>query len=422
MLSLRFIREHPDLVKKGIARKHEEAPIDDIVRLDEERRRVLQQVETLRARRNEVSQAISRMPKKPPELINEMRHIGDEIKKLDSQVGAIETELQRCLLLVPNMPHNSVPEGASDEGNTEIRRWGQPRAFEFAPSTHWDIAERLGIADFERGVKVSGSRFFFLRGLGARLERALISWMLDLHTQEHGYLEIAAPFLVRRESMVGTGQLPKFEEESYHCDTDDLFLIPTGEVPVTNIHRDEILEASRLPVKYVCHTACFRREAGAAGSDTRGMIRVHQFNKVELVKFVEPTTSYQELDKLMADACSVLERLELPYRIVQICTGDLGFTAAMKFDPEVWMAAQKRFVEISSCSNFEDFQARRANIRYRPAPTSRPEFVHTLNGSALAIGRTVAAVLESYQNADGSVTVPEVLRSYIGADVIRGPL
>jgi seryl-tRNA synthetase len=422
MLSLRFIREHPDLVKKGIARKHEEAPIDDIVRLDEERRRVLQQVETLRARRNEVSQAISRMPKKPPELINEMRHIGDEIKYLDSQVGAIETELQRCLLLVPNMPHNSVPEGASDEGNTEIRRWGQPRAFEFAPSTHWDIAERLGIADFERGVKVSGSRFFFLRGLGARLERALISWMLDLHTQEHGYLEIAAPFLVRRESMVGTGQLPKFEEESYHCDTDDLFLIPTGEVPVTNIHRDEILEASRLPVKYVCHTACFRREAGAAGSDTRGMIRVHQFNKVELVKFVEPTTSYQELDKLMADACSVLERLELPYRIVQICTGDLGFTAAMKFDPEVWMAAQNRFVEISSCSNFEDFQARRANIRYRPAPTSRPEFVHTLNGSALAIGRTVAAVLESYQNADGSVTVPEVLRSYIGADVIRGPL
>ncbi len=420
MLSLRFIREHPDLVREGAAHKGEPAPVDDILRLDEERRRLLTEVESLRARRNEVSQQIGRMKQKPPELIVEMREIGDRIKGLDARGDAVEAELNGLLLLVPNLPHASVPVGADESENVEISRHGELPSFDFEPLPHWEIAERLGIADFERGVKVSGPRFFFLRGMGARLERAVINWMLDLHAGEHGYMELAAPFLVKRESMVGTGQLPKFTQDSYECERDDLFLIPTAEVPVTNYHRDEILDAGALPRRYVSWTASFRREAGAAGRDTRGMIRVHQFNKVELVKFTTPSTSYDELQKLLDDACDVLRHLKLAYRIVQMCTGDLGFTAAMKFDPEVWLPGQNRYVEISSCSNFEDFQARRANIRYRPAPGAHPEFVHTLNGSGLAVGRTVAAILENYQQADGTVAVPEVLKPYMGVDVIRG--
>ncbi|MCL5026243.1 MAG: serine--tRNA ligase [Chloroflexi bacterium] len=420
MLSLRFIREHPDLVREGVAHKGDTAPVDEILRLDCERRELLAEVEALRARRNEVSQQIGRMKQKPPELIAEMRQLGDRIKELDARVDQVDADLNGLLLLVPNLPHPSVPVGLDDRDNIEVSRHGELPTFDFEPLPHWEIADRLGIADFERGVKVSGPRFYFLRGLGARLERAIIDWMLELHSREHGYLEVAAPYLVRRESMTGTGQLPKFEEDAYHCEVDDLFLIPTAEVPVTNLHRQEILDAGVLPLKYACYTACFRREAGAAGRDTRGMIRVHQFVKVELVKFTEPSTSYQELEKLLDDACDVLRRLAIPYRIVQMCTGDLGFSATMKFDPEAWLPGQDRYVEISSCSNFEDFQARRANIRYRPAPGAHPEFVHTLNGSALAVGRTLAAILENYQQADGSVAVPEVLRPYVGVDVIRG--
>ena len=421
MLSLKLIRERPDLVREGLAKRGDSAPIDDILRLDTERRQLLTEVENLRARRNQVSQELARMKQKPPELIAEMRQVGDRIKALDVEVARVDGELDGLLLLVPNLPHESVPVGKDESENVQIRRWGEPRQFDFTPLPHWEIGERLGIVDFERGVKVSGARFYFMRGLGARLERAVINWMLDLHVREHGYLEVAAPYLVKRESMTGTGQLPKFEEDAYRVDPDDLFLIPTAEVPVTNLHRDEILEPGVLPLHYVCYTACFRREAGAAGRDTRGMVRVHQFDKVEMVKFVEPDKSYDELEKLTANAEDVLQRLNLPYRVVMMCTADLGFTAAKKYDPEVWCPGLDRFVEISSCSNFEDFQARRANIRYRPAPGAPPQFVHTINGSGLAVGRTVAAILETYQQKDGTVVVPEVLRAYMGGvEIIRG--
>jgi len=414
MLSLKFIRENPDLVRAGLEAKHESAPLDEILALDERHRKLLTEVETLRAQRNRTSQQISAMRTKPPELIAEMRRVGDRIKALEVEVREIEQRLQELLLYVPNLPHPSVPIGKDDSDNVEVRRWGQPRQFDFEPKPHWEVGQMLGLLDFDRGTKISGPRSWVLKGALARLNRALIAWMIDLHTTEHGYTEVAAPYIVKSEAMLGTGQLPKFSEDSYYIPSDDLYLIPTAEVSVTNLHRDEILEPGRLPIYYVSYSACFRREAGAAGRDTRGLIRVHQFDKVEMVKFVEPATSYDELEKLVGNAEDVLRHLEIPYRVSMMCTGDLGFTAAMKYDPEAWFPGQNKYVEISSCSNFEDFQARRANIRYRPEPGARPEYVHTLNGSGLAVGRTLAAILENYQEADGSVTIPKVLRPYMG--------
>jgi seryl-tRNA synthetase len=419
MLDLRLIRERPEWVKERIKLKGENADseIDRILELDKKRRELLVEVEALKHERNVVSEEIARRKRsgeQVQELIENMRALSERIKQLDAMVSEIEKEINQLLLVIPNIPHESVPIGSDENDNVEVMRWGEPRKFDFEPKPHWEIAQNLGLIDFERGVKLSGSRFYVMTGLGAKLERALISFMLDLHVEKHGYIEVFPPFMVRRDCMIGTGQLPKFEIEAYVCERDDLWLIPTAEVPVTNLHRDEVLERDMLPLKYVAYSACFRREAGAAGKDTRGIIRVHQFNKVELVKFVEPERSYEELESLVRDAVEVLELLGLPYRVVEICTGDLGFAASKKYDPEVWMPGQGRFVEVSSCSNFEDFQARRANIRYRPAKGAKPRYVHTLNGSGLAVGRTLAALLENYQQEDGSVIIPEVLRPYMG--------
>src|SRR5690606_13525945 len=336
------------------------------------------------------------------------------IKALEDEVRDVDARLRDLLLSIPNIPHESVPYGESEADNVEVRRWGTPREFSFEPKPHWEIGAKLGILDFERAAKIAGSRFVVYKGLGARLERALINFMIDVHVNEHGYTEIWPPYLVNAASMIGTGQLPKFAEDMFKVDGDDYYLIPTAEVPVTNLHRDEILSADELPKYYVAYSACFRAEAGSHGRDTRGLIRQHQFDKVELVKFVRPETSYEELEKLVADAEDILRRLGLPYRVTMMCTADVGFAAAKKYDPEVWMPSYGRYVEISSCSNFEDFQARRANIRYRPAPKAKPEYVHTLIGSGLALCRTLAAILENYQNEDGSVTIPEALRPYMG--------
>ncbi|MDO8692240.1 MAG: serine--tRNA ligase [Dehalococcoidia bacterium] len=413
MLSLQFIRENTELVRESLAKRFDEDRLEPLLALDDERRLLLQEVEALRARRNAASKEMSHMKERPPELLQEMREVGERVKALDERVQQADVRLRDIVMTIPNLVHPSVPVARDDAGNVVVSSWGEPRT---EPHTlpHWDIGERLGMVDFQRGVKISGSRFYVLTGLGARLERALINWMLDLHTQKHGYREVAAPYLVNRESMTGTGQLPKFKEDLYHCELDDLFLIPTAEVPVTNLHRDEILDPGVLPIRYVCYTACFRREAGAAGKDTRGVIRVHQFNKVELVKIVEPQTSYDELEELTSSAEEVLKLLGIPYRKSLMSSGETGFAAAKKYDLEAWSPAQKRYIEVSSCSNFEDFQARRANIRYRPAPGARPDFPHTLNGSGLAVGRTFALVLENYYQADGAVLVPEVLRPYLG--------
>ena len=416
MLSLQFIRDHSDVVRESLRRRNESAPLDEILELDAHRRWLLQQLESMRAEQNRASGEIAKVKDKSAVVgrIAEMRGLSQRIKEMEPTVKEIDERLAQLLLLVPNIPDKSVPAGKDDSENVVVRHWSEPRKFDFEPRPHWEIGERLGLMDFDRAAKISGARFVVLKGLGARLERAITAFMLDLHTDEHGYTEICPPYLVRRECMVGTGQLPKFEEDAYRTEPDDLFLVPTAEVPVTNLYRDEILEPGALPIYHVAYTACFRREAGSAGRDTRGMIRVHQFDKVELVKFVEPSTSFDELEKLLADAEDVLRRLELPYRISLMCTGDLGFTAAKKYDPEVWMPGQNRYVEISSCSNFTDFQARRANIRYRPEAGAKAEFVHTLNGSGLAVGRTLAAVLENHQQADGSVVIPEALRPYMG--------
>ncbi len=416
MLSLQFIRDHSDVVRESLRKRNETAPLDEILGLDAERRRLLQQLEAMRAEQNRVSGEIAKVKDKSTVAgrIAEMRELSQRIKEMEPAGKEIEERLAQLLLLVPNIPDESVPVGKDDSENVVVRHWGEPPKFDFEPLPHWEIGERLGLMDFERAAKISGARFVVLKGLGARLERALMTYMLDLHTGEHGYTEIFPPYLVRRDCMVGTGQLPKFEEDAYRTEPDDLFLVPTAEVPVTNLYRDEILEPGTLPIYHVAYTASFRREAGSAGRDTRGMIRVHQFDKVELVKFVEPSTSFDELERLLADAEDVLRRLGLPYRVSLMCTGDLGFTAAKKYDPEVWMPGQNRYVEISSCSNFADFQARRANIRFRPEAGAKAEFVHTLNGSGLAVGRTLAAVLENYQQADGSVVIPEVLRPYMG--------
>ncbi|SFP97573.1 serine--tRNA ligase [Caldicoprobacter faecalis] len=417
MLDPKFIRSNPELVKQKLATKKEDVDLDRFLELDEKRRAYIAEVEKLKNRRNVVSEEIARLKKEKKdvtEIINEMRKVSDTIKEYDAKIREIEEQLEEVLLTIPNLPHDSVPVGDSEEQNVEVRRWGEPRKFDFEPKAHWDIGEELNILEFKTAAKVTGSRFVFYRGMGARLERALINFMLDVHTTQHGYVEVFPPFMVHRKSMIGTGQLPKFEEDAFKVVDTDYFLIPTAEVPVTNMHREEILDGNMLPLKYVAYSACFRAEAGAAGRDTRGLIRQHQFNKVELVKFVRPEDSYDELEKLVADAERILQLLGLPYRVVLMCTADLGFTAAKKYDLEVWMPSYNRYVEVSSCSNFEDYQARRANIRYRMSPKDKAEYVHTLNGSGLAIGRTLAAILENYQQEDGSVVIPEKLVPYMG--------
>ena len=422
MLDLAFIREHSDEVREALVKLNTTAPIDDILRLDVERRQLLQQTENLKARRNEVSKEIGRMKDEQARqaLIVEMREEGERIKEFDEQIRGIEQELRLLLMQAPNMPHEKVPVGPDESANVIVRTWGEPRKFDFTPLTHWDLGETLGLIDFERGVKISGTRFYVLRGLAARLQRALIAWMLDVHILDQGYTEVYTPFVVKEQCLWGTGQLPKFGENLYHDVEDDLWLVPTAEVPVTNLYMDEILEADQLPIHHVAYTPCFRREKMSAGKDTRGLKRGHQFDKVEMVKFCTPETSDAELDTLTDNAEEVCRKLNLPYRIVQMCTGDLSFSAAMKYDVEVWAPGCDEWLEVSSCSNFRDFQARRANIRYRPRPGAKPEFVHTLNGSGLGMPRVLIAVLETYQQVDGSIVVPDVLRPYMhGTEVIK---
>jgi seryl-tRNA synthetase len=375
------------------------------------------EVEELKRRRNQASEKVARLKRTgadASEIIDEMKGVSDHIRGFDEELAAVEASISELLLGIPNIPHESVPTGRDDSENVEVRRWGQPRAFEFEPKAHWDLGVALDILDFERASKITGARFAIYKGMGSRLVRALVNFMLDLHTAEHGYTEVFPPFLVNAASMVGTGQLPKFADDMFKCEGLDYYMVPTAEVPVTNMYRGEILDGACLPVKHVAYTACFRAEAGAAGRDTRGLIRQHQFDKVELVKFVRPDTSYDELERLVADAQSVLEILGLPYRVTKMCTGDVGFSAAKKYDLEVWMPSYGRYVEISSCSNFESFQARRADIKFRPAPGAKAEFVHTLNGSGLAVGRTIAALLENCQQPDGSIAIAKRLQPYMG--------
>jgi seryl-tRNA synthetase len=420
MLDAKRIRNNPDEVKQAMESRGKGFAIemiDKIIGLDEKRRQMLVELEAMKGRRNIDSQEIPKLRKSGQNtdaLMSEMKALSDRIKQMDEQLNEVDKEIEYYLLRIPNIPHSSVPAGTGDMDNREIRRWGEPREFEYEPKTHWEIGTDLGILDFETAGKVTGARFTFYLGLGSRLERACINFMLDLHTEKHGYKEVFPPFIVNRGSMQGTGQLPKFEDEAFKVADTDYFLIPTAEVPVTNMFRDDILDVDKLPVKYTAYSACFRSEAGSAGRDTRGLIRQHQFNKVELVKLVEPDRSYDELESLTVDAEDVLKMLGLPYRVVTLCTGDLGFSSAKTYDIEVWMPSYGRYVEISSCSNFEDFQARRANIKYRQEPKGKPKFLHTLNGSGVAAGRTVAAILENYQQSDGSVIIPEVLKPYMG--------
>jgi seryl-tRNA synthetase len=424
MLEIKYLRANFEEVKTKLQHRGEDlADFEKFEELDKRRRELLVETENLKSKRNEVSQQIAQMKKdkqNADDLIVEMREVGQMIKKLDEELREVEGTLENLLLSIPNIPHESVPVGETEDDNVESKRWGAVPEFSFEPKPHWDVATDLGILDFERAGKVTGSRFVFYKGMGARLERALINFMMDLHQDEHGYTEMLPPQMVNRASMTGTGQLPKFEEDAFLIESEDYFLIPTAEVPVTNYHRDEILSGEELPISYTAYSANFRSEAGSAGRDTRGLIRQHQFNKVELVRFVKPEDSYEELEKLTGHAEKVLQLLALPYRVLTMCTADLGFTAAKKYDLEVWIPSYNTYREISSCSNFEGFQARRANIRFRREPNAKPEHVHTLNGSGLAIGRTVAAILENYQQADGSVIIPEVLRPYMGGqDVIK---
>ncbi|WP_019244545.1 MULTISPECIES: serine--tRNA ligase [Bacillus] len=418
MLDLKFLRSNFEEIKNKLQHRGEDlTDLGKFEDLDRRRRGLIAETETLKSRRNEVSQQISIMKREKQDadhVIKEMREVGDKIKVLDDELREVEAELEKLLLSIPNIPHESVPVGDSEDDNVVARTWGEIPKFTFEPKPHWDLATDLGIVDFERAAKVTGSRFVFYKGLGARLERALISFMLDLHVEEHGYTEVLPPYMVNRASMTGTGQLPKFEEDAFLINSEDYFLIPTAEVPVTNMHRDEILNGNDLPISYAAYSACFRSEAGSAGRDTRGLIRQHQFNKVELVRFVKPEDSYNELEKLTSHAEKVLQLLGLPYQVLSMCSADLGFTAAKKYDIEVWLPSYDVYREISSCSNFEAFQARRANIRFRREINGKPEHVHTLNGSGLAIGRTVAAILENYQQEDGSIKIPEVLRPYMG--------
>lgn len=422
MLDLKFIREHPDLVRTGVKNKGEMGDIDRVLELDSRRRTILQKAERLKHQRNELSQQVSRLKreKKPAEkIIEQTRQISQEIKSLDEELSQVQVSLSVELDRIPNLPHESTPIGKDASDNVVVRAWGKIPEFDFEISNHLEIAERLDIFDFPRGSKITGRGFPVYKGKGAQLERALINFMLDTHTKEHGYTEIFPPFVVNRESMRGTGQLPKLEEDMYYCEKDDLFLIPTAEVPVTNLHRDEVLTAEQLPKKYCAYTACFRREAGSWGKDTRGFLRVHQFNKVELVKIVPPENSYEELELLLNDACRILQILNVPYRVIELCSGDLSFAAAKCYDIEVWSPAEKRWLEASSCSNFEDFQARRMNLRFRRNSTAKPEFPHTLNGSGLATSRLMVALLENNQTDEGSVMVPEPLRQYTGFNIIK---
>ncbi|MEK3783342.1 MULTISPECIES: serine--tRNA ligase [Paenibacillus] len=425
MLDVKILRSEFSRVEQSLKNRGKSLDlIADFPKLDARRRELLQESESLKNRRNTVSAEVARLKKNrenADELILEMREVSDKIKAMDEEVREVEASIAELTLAIPNIPHESVPVGASEEDNVEVRRWSEPAAFDFEPKAHWELAQNLNILDFEAGAKVTGSRFTFYKGLGARLERALISFMMDLHSDKHGYEEMLPPYIVNRDSLYGTGQLPKFEEDLFKISDTDYYLIPTAEVPVTNYHREEILNAEDLPKYYVAYSSCFRSEAGAAGRDTRGLIRQHQFNKVEMVKIVHPDTSFDELEKMTADAERVLQLLNLPYRVMELCTGDMGFGSMKTYDLEVWLPESGVYREISSCSNIGDFQARRANIRFRPEPKAKPEFVHTLNGSGLAVGRTVAAILENYQQADGSVVIPDVLRPYMGNISVIAP-
>ncbi len=424
MLDMKFVRDNPEKVMEAVRKRNGELNLDEFLALDKERREITQQVETLKNERNTASKEIGKLKKageNAEEKMAEVRAIGDKIAADDVRLRDIETRLKTIMLAIPNIPAEDVPVGKSDADNPEVRRWGEPRKFDFEPLSHWDLGEKLDILDFERGHKISGARFTVYKGLGSRLERSVINFYLDLHTSEHGYTEFFPPFIVNSDSMQGTGQLPKFAEDMFKLQGMDMYLIPTAEVPITNLHRDEILNGDDLPLRYCAYSACFRAEAGSAGKDTRGLIRQHQFNKVELVKFTRPEQSWDELESLTNNAEHALQLLGLPYHVVRLCTGDLGFSSATTYDLEVWLPQANCYREISSCSNFLDFQARRANIRFRRDAKSKPEFVHTLNGSGLAVGRTVAAILENYQQEDGSVVVPEVLRKYMGCDVIPVP-
>lgn len=416
MLDIKYIRENLETAEAALSTRGSGVDLSGFRALDNSRRELLQETETLKALRNRVSEEISKVKDKSQvqDQIIEMREVSQKIKGLDEQLKSVEEELELFMLTVPNIPLSSIPIGASEADNRELKRWGDLPKFGYQPKPHWEIGESLGILDFETGAKITGARFTLYRGAGARLERALINFMLDLHTTRHNYIEMLPPFMVNRESMTGTGQLPKFADDLFHLEGVDYFLIPTAEVPVTNIHRGDILKKSQLPILYTAYTPCFRSEAGSYGKDTRGLIRQHQFNKVELVKFVHPSESTQELNKLLDNAEEVLRLLGLPYRVVELCTGDIGFSACRTYDIEVWLPAQETYREISSCSNFGDFQARRAGIKFREEEKSKPEFVHTLNGSGLAVGRTLVAILENYQQEDGSVLIPEALRSYMG--------
>lgn len=415
MLDIRKIRANKDEVIAALEKRHGDFPINKVLELDETRRTILSTVEEMKAKQNQVSKEIPKLKKEGKDVsqvFKDMKDLSDKIKELDQETKDIDEKLKQILLEIPNTPHETVVEGKSDADNVEIRTWGAPTEFDYEPKAHWDIGTELGILDFERAGKITGARFSVFKGLGARLERALINFMVDYHTEYHGYTEMLTPFMVNRDSMVGTGQLPKFEHDMFHLPGKDYFLVPTAEVPLTNLHRDEILLEKELPIYYTGYTPCFRQEAGSAGRDTRGLIRNHQFDKVELVKLAKPEGSYDELEKLTNNAEEILKQLNLPYRVVSLSTGDLGFSAAKTYDLEVWMPSYGRYVEISSCSNFEDFQARRTNLRYRDEETGKVEYMHTLNGSGVAVGRAFAAILENYQQEDGSVVIPEVLKPY----------
>ena len=422
MLDIKFIREHTEEVRQNLKNRHAQVDLDALLEADARRRELLGQVEAMKNRRNDVTKEISvlkRNKENADEKIAAMKELGDEIAVLDGKVKEAEEQMLAVQLMIPNMCHPSVPVGNDDSDNPEVRKWGNVTTFDFEAKNHWEIGEHLGILDAERAGKVAGSRFYFYLGAGARLERAVYNFMRDMHTEVDGYTEVIPPYIVNRDSMLGTGQLPKFYEDMFRIEGQEMFMIPTAEVPLTNYYRGEIIDGNKLPVYLTAMTPCFRAEAGSAGRDTRGLIRQHQFHKVEMVKYVAPETSYDELDKLTNNAEAILQALKLPYHVVCLCTGDIGFSAAKTFDVEVWFPAQGKYREISSCSNTEDFQARRANIRFRRDAKSKPEYVHTLNGSGLAVGRTVAAILENYQQADGSVIVPEVLRPYMKCDVIK---
>ncbi len=425
MIDIKILRNEPEKLIEALKRRKEDRiDIDHLLGLDKKRRELVFNVEQMKSKQNTISKQIPQLKKEGKDtapIFAEMKVLSDDIKKIDDQVREIDEEIEKIMYTIPNIANPTVPEGDTDEDNIEVRRFMEPTEFDFEPKAHWDLGEELGILDPATAAKITGARFTVYQGAGAQLERAVINFYLDTHTNQNGYKEIFPPFMVHRNSMVGTGQLPKYEEDAFKVANTDYFLVPTAEVPVTNMHRDEILDGSKLPIKYCAYTACFRAEAGSAGRDTRGLIRQHQFNKVELVKFANPENSYEELESLVNDAESVLKLLKLPYRVVKICIGDLGFTAAMKYDIEVWMPSYNRFVEISSCSNFEDFQARRANIKFKNSVKDKAQLVHTLNGSGVAIGRTVAAILENYQNEDGSITIPEVLRPYMGGKEVILP-